>query len=50
MIDGNMLPHQWAVDTVVVNEFRDMRQPGVYTIHGQEGSVKSNPVIVTVTP
>ena len=29
MIDGNLAPHQWAVDTVAVNEFCDMRQPGV---------------------
>jgi len=50
MIDGNLPPHQWAVDTVAVNEFCDMRQPGVYTVQVQEGSVKSNVVTVTVTP
>jgi hypothetical protein len=50
MIDGNLPPHQAAVDTAGVNEFRDMREPGVYTIQVQEGSVKSNTVTVTVTP
>ena len=49
MIDGNLPPHGWAVDTAAVNEFRDMRQPCVYTIQVQEGSVKSNSVTVTVT-
>ena len=37
----------WAVslvplDTAAVNEYRDMRQPGVYTVQVREGSVKSN--------
>ena len=50
MIDGNLPPHQWAVDTVAVNEFCDMRQPGIYTVLLREGSVKSNAVTVTVTP
>jgi hypothetical protein len=50
MIDGSMLPHPWAVDTVAVNEFRNMRQPGVYTIQVLEGTVKSNTVTVTATP
>ena len=50
MIDGNLPPHQWAVDTVAVNDYRDMRQPGVYTVQVREGSVKSNTVTVTVTP
>jgi hypothetical protein len=50
MIDGNLPPHGWAVDIVAVNEFRDMRQPGVYIVEVQEGSVKSNTVSVTVTP
>ena len=50
MIDGNLPPHQWVVDFVGVNEFRDMRQPGVYTIQVREDGVKSNTVTVTVTP
>ena len=50
MIDGNLPPHGWAIDIVAVNEFRDMRQPGVYTVQVREGSVKSNTVTVTVTP
>ena len=50
MIDGNLLPHQWAVDTVALKEFCDMRQPGIYTVLLREGSVKSNAVTVTVTP
>ena len=50
MIDGNLPPHGWAIDTVAVNEYRDMRQPGVYTVQVREGSVKSNTVTVTVTP
>jgi len=50
MIDGNLPPHQAAVDIAAVNEFRDMREPGVYTIQVQERSVKSNTVTVTVTP
>lgn len=50
IIDGNLPPHGWAVDTAAVNDFRDMRQPGVYTIQVKEGSVKSNTVTVTVTP
>jgi len=50
MIDGNLPPHGWAIDTVAVNEYRDMRQPGVYTVQVREGSVKSNTVTVTVKP
>jgi hypothetical protein len=50
MIDGNLPPHRYAVDTVAVNEYRDMREPGVYTIQVHEGDVKSNTVTVTVTP
>ena len=50
MIDGNLPPRGWALDTVAVNEYRDMRQPCVYTVQVREGSVKSNTVTVTVTP
>ena len=50
MIDCNLPPHQAAVDIAAVNECRDMREPGVYTIQVHEGSVKSNTVTVTVTP
>jgi hypothetical protein len=50
MIDGNLPPHGTAVDVAAVNEFRDMREPGVYAIEVQEGSVKSNTVTVTVKP
>lgn len=42
--------HETAVDVAAVNEFRDMRAPGVYTIQVQEGKVKSNVLTVTVTP
>jgi hypothetical protein len=50
MIDGNLPPHRYALDTVAVNEYRDMRQPGVYTVQVREGTIKSNTVTVTVTP
>jgi len=49
MIDGNLAPHSYALDTIVVNEYRDMSQPGVYTILVREGNVKSNKITVTVT-
>jgi hypothetical protein len=50
MIDGNLPPHRYALDTVAVNEYRDMRQSGVYTVQVREGNVRSNTVNVTVTP
>jgi hypothetical protein len=50
MINGDLQPHQFAVDAVIVNSYRDMSQPGKYTIQVQEGKVGSNIVRVTVTP
>jgi hypothetical protein len=50
MIDCNLPPHQWVIDTAAVSDYRDMSQPGTYTVQVSEGTVTSNTVTVTVTP
>ena len=50
MIDGTLPPHRTQTDTVAVNAYRDMSQPGKYTIQLRQDGVKSNTVTVTVEP
>jgi hypothetical protein len=50
MIDCNLPPHQWVIDTAAVSDYRDMSQPGTYTVQVSEGTATSNTVTVTVTP
>jgi hypothetical protein len=41
---------QSRTETVRVSDYRDMSQPGKYTIQLQQGKIKSNVVTVTVEP
>jgi hypothetical protein len=59
MIDSTFRPNQTARDDIPINQFRDMSQPGTYTIqvfwpmnwaNPAEGIVKSNIITVTVRP
>ena len=50
MIDCTLPPHQWVIDTAAVSDYRDMSQPGTYTVQVSEGTATSNTVTVTVTP
>ncbi len=50
LIDSSVPPHRTATQTIGVSRYRDMIQPGKYTIQLQQGKVKSNIVTVTVIP
>jgi hypothetical protein len=59
MVGDTLRPNQTAPDRIPINQFRDMSQPGTYTIqvfwpmnwaNPAEGIVKSNIITVKVTP
>ena len=49
-IDSSVPPHQTITDEIQISDYRDMSQPGKYTIQLQQDKVKSNVVTVTVEP
>ncbi len=50
IINASLPPHGTETDIIAVDAYRDMTQPGKYTIQLQQGKVKSNIATVTVTP
>jgi len=50
LINATLPPHRTETNIIPVSAYRDMSQPGTYTIQLRQDGVKSNTVTVTVEP